>query len=102
MRKLAAEQYVRTKPFHIIESPAMKTPIVSRQGHRQWCEGFLKMVGCDFSHLTLDRLPLKFSWEKAYHIDQKSMKSDDPRIKGMVQHHKDGVKIYTDGSLNPT
>ena len=23
-------------------------------------------------------------------------------VKGMVQHHKDGVKIYTDGSLNPT
>ena len=77
MRKLAAEQYVRTKPFHIIESSAMKTPIVSRQGHRQWCEGFLKMVGCDFNHLTLDRQPLKFNWEKSYQIDQKSMKSDD-------------------------
>ena len=60
------------------------------------------MVGCNFDQLTLDRQPLKFNWEKANQIDQKSMKSDDPRIKGMVQHHKDGVKIYTDGSLNPT
>ena len=45
---------------------------------------------------------MKFNWEKSYKINQESMKSDNPRIKGMVQHHKDGVKIFTDGSLNPT
>ena len=94
MRRLAAEQYIRTKPFHIIDSPKMKTPIESRKGHRQWCEEYLQMIGCDFDNIKLDRQPLKFNWEKSYKIDQESMKSDDPRIKGMVQHHKDGVKIY--------
>ena len=45
MRRLAAESYIRTKPFHIIDSPKMKTPIESRKGHRQSCEEYLQIIG---------------------------------------------------------
>ena len=101
LRKLAAEQYLRTKDFHVVPSSEMKTKVESRVGHRQWCENFLQLIGFNMDTSKVDRIPAKKQWEKSYHIDHNSMKSKDPRIRGEIQHHLDGIKIFTDGSLNP-
>ena len=47
LRKVAAEQYLRTADFHIIDSKHMKTKIEARKGHRQWSEEFLRLIGSD-------------------------------------------------------
>ena len=80
----------------------MKTKIISRRGHRQWSEEFLSMIGSDIQNAKTDKMAKKFIWNKLFVIDKSSMESNDPKIKGVVQHQKDNIKIYTNGSLNPT
>ena len=72
----------------------MRTNIISKKGHRQWCAEFLDAIGFKFEieHIEFDKIAKKRNWDKSYTIDKYSMQKDNPE-KGKVQHNVGSIKI---------
>ena len=100
LRKQAAEAYMRTMDFQIINPNQMWTEVESHKGHRQWSQEFLQIIGFKYQGCPIDRIPLEFKWNKSYKVDYASLKSDDPQIRGQVRYDAP-IRIFTDGSSHP-
>merc|ERR1712029_1194518 len=111
----AAQEHLRTKHMSRHRTNPLHTDMKTFKGHRQLSEENLHRWGFTNTDIKSDSIPMRQSWQTAYHVDEWSFDENNPN-RGRPELDADYIKmmeipnieiplrsqkkweIYTDGS----